>query len=165
MYWTNSSITLYHGTRRDFATDIVDNGVRFDAFPGKRIHLDFGPGFYTTENIEQAAAWADMRHRQQAAIVTLVMDREKLTKLDCLAFGNATTSFWNLVRHHRLGGGTDHLRPTQPPLYDMVVGPVAWRWDRDLRRCAVEEGYDQISFHTEAAGRVLRASTRTWELV
>ena len=49
-------ITLYHGTNRQSAIRICDGNI--DVRYNKYRKLDFGPGFYTTDDINRARAWA-----------------------------------------------------------------------------------------------------------
>ncbi len=46
---------IYHGTILRSAKDIAENGVNLTI---GRKNLDFGQGFYTTEDKEQAIEWA-----------------------------------------------------------------------------------------------------------
>ncbi|MEI8397132.1 MAG: DUF3990 domain-containing protein [Rhodospirillaceae bacterium] len=156
--WTNAPAILYHGTCKTSAQDITANGVRL--LRGS-CYLDFGPGFYTTENYDQAAAFSRLHHHKQAAVVKIEVDREKLADLSFLAFGNATASFWNLICHHRLAKGQDHRRAKAPHMYDVVVGPVASSWNYDPRKRAIIDGYDQISFHTEKAMGMLSGCSKS----
>lgn len=165
-YWTNRPVILYHGTGLQAAQDIAGSGVDLGkVYVRTGCYADFGLGFYTTENRDQAEAWAIYRYKRQAAIVTFTVDREKLSRLACLAFGNATNSFWDLVRHHRLTGGANHARPTAPHMYDVVVGPVAKGVDPNPSKCSISNLYDQVSFHTPKAVTVLNASPKQWDRV
>jgi len=160
--WTNAPAILFHGTSKTSAQDITANGARL--LKGSS-YLDFGPGFYTTENHDQAAAFARLHHQAQAAVVTIVVDRERLAQLSFLAFGNAIPSFWELICHHRLAKQQDHRRPNTPHMYDVVVGPVAGSWSYDPRKRDILPGYDQISFHTDKAMNLLLASQRDWKQI
>jgi hypothetical protein len=166
--WTNPVVRLYHGTTERDAEQIVREGVAV-ALGGPR--TDFGPGFYTTTIERQAQNWAVGRARRdgsrRAGLVRLDIDRDQLARLDHLAFVRGepeAEEFWSFVVHCR-SGAPDHARSTHPSgFYDVVVGPVSAFWQQRLPIA----GSDQISFHTEAAERVLNLSERvvswTWSL-
>ena len=68
-------ISLYHGTDIEAAKDICKNGIKLDIGSAK---VDFGPGFYLTDNYDQAVKWAKRkaRYRQsKAAVVTVMIDQ------------------------------------------------------------------------------------------
>lgn len=155
-FWTNQPVRLYHGTIDPHARTISSSGVRISF---GRVGADFGPGFYTTTIERQARSWAWQlagHHRGTARIVYADVDREALTRLDCLAFVRGdfdADDFWSLVVHCRRGG-TDHARLLAGKRrYDMVIGPVAAIWRQRL----LIAGADQISFHTSAAEAVLNS--------
>ena len=163
-WWTNGPVTLYHGTCQESAQDIIDHGVNMArAVPRSQAFTDFGPGFYTTEDRMQADEWASKHFKGRAAIVKIVVQREELAKLACLAFESDTVSFWNLIRHHRMEGKPDHCRLLGNKMYDMVVGPVADSWGAKIGVCDVCGRYGQVSFHTERAEAMLLKADRDWE--
>lgn len=53
-------IKVYHGTSLDSANSILNNSIKPDA---GRPEADFGLGFYTTKNFEQASVWAKKRQK------------------------------------------------------------------------------------------------------
>ncbi|WP_158701653.1 DUF3990 domain-containing protein [Lentibacillus sp. Marseille-P4043] len=53
------NLPLYHGTIDLYSDNIVKHGVKI--FPRKKGGVDFGPGFYLTNNFEQASDWAKRR--------------------------------------------------------------------------------------------------------
>jgi hypothetical protein len=100
-------------------------------------------------------------------VVGVDVDRDQLARLDHLAFVRGepeAEDYWSFVIHCR-SGAPDHGRAAHPSrFYDVVIGPVSAFWQQ---RLAIA-GSDQISFHTDAAERVLNSSERvvswTWSL-
>lgn len=166
--WTNQEILLYHGTLAKYADDIKQNGVSPpSANPLASTDVDFGVGFYTTTLLRQAEAWAWVKVAApptgvppHPGVVEFTVSRDDLAPLDCLWFVRGefdAEDFWSLVFHCR-GGGAAHGRPasTKNGWYDVVVGPVAAFW----RQRVASQGYDQVSFHTKDAVRVLNGASR-----
>lgn len=151
---------LYHGSVMAVRTPNVVRGRR---------NTDFGKGFYTTTNYEQAARWARIkRERMEAgkAVVTVYEFDEHL--LD--------TSDFNVMHYH---GATEewlrfvvaNRRNSSPHAYDMVMGPVAndslyatitmyEKGDLSAEAAIVQLRthtlFDQLSFHTQAAANLLK---------
>lgn len=121
---------------------------------------DFGCGFYATTLLSQAREWAieiGLDRNEPYAIVQLTLDRIALGSLLSLAFVRGETDavdFWSFVTHCRKG---KRRAPISDKDYDVVYGPVARFWGGP-RKSVVHRDYDQISFHGEAAQRVLRDS-------
>lgn len=157
--WSNGPLAVYHGTLASHAASIQALGV--DPLKG-RVGTDFGPGFYTTTVERQAKSWAWLLAKQRAvggragstgAVVRLEIDRDKLARLDSIAFIRGdydAEDFWSLVFHCR-GGALGHARPPAAPYYDVAYGPVAAPW---TQRNAMH-GRDQISFHSVACTPIL----------
>lgn len=88
-----------------------------------RANTDFGKGFYTTTDYEQAARWARIRRRREQseeAIVTVYeVDDHLLQRKDLriMEYHGATEGWLNFVVNNRRSA----------PLhdYDIVLGPVA----------------------------------------
>ncbi len=152
--WRNQDLVLYHGTIVSHVNSIM-----------KRIKLtpwhdasDFGLGFYTTTSLEQAQIFAANKSRRlgaKPAIVQFTVDRNLLSKLDSLWFvryAKDADDFWQLVESCRTGG----TNRSNGRLYDIVVGPVASDYESRL----AWEQYDQVSFHTEQAFKLLNKSTK-----
>ena len=78
--WTNQPILLYHGTTDAHAASILR---RVDPQAGRR-QTDFGTGFYTTTNLQQAWLWAGevagsheaLSRYAQPAVIRFAVDRE-----------------------------------------------------------------------------------------
>jgi hypothetical protein len=161
--WTNQPLRLYHGTLQANARSIVSRGgVVGRGRPG----TDFGPGFYTTSDLDAAVEWAaqlaSKRYRRIPAVVTAELDRESLAALSVLSFARgdgAANDFWSFVIHCRSGARHHGRRTPTGPFYDVVVGPVTAMLSQ--RTCVPET--DQISFHTPAAEAVLNAAR--WSFV
>jgi len=155
--WTNQPIVLYHGTIRRFAESIVRDGV--DVTHGG-LRRDFGKGFYTTTLLSQAREWAieiGLDRGEPYAVVQLTLDRIALGSLRTLAFVRGeldAVDYWSFVAHCRMG---KRRAPVLNKDYDVVYGPVAKFWGGP-RKSVVHRDYDQISFHGDAAQRVLRDS-------
>jgi hypothetical protein len=156
--WTNQDLTLYHGTCSSHQASIL-GGINVRA--GRR-STDFGQGFYTTTNRQQADAWAlqvSQRNPNSIPIVVrMIMSREVLAKLDSLWFVRGdldADDYWSLVRNCRTLR-THHGRLVKQGWYDVVCGPVA----RDWRRRFAYPDTDQISFHTPLAAKRLNASQK-----
>ena len=162
--WANGPLLLYHGTGLRDAKR-VESGVELSR---GRESADFGQGFYTTTWWEQACNWADKRTAitaDQPAVVWFEVDRTALGNLETLAFVRSKSDaedLWQFIWHCRLQIGPH--RPSEgSSMYDVVCGPVAAkRWDR--RRAITH--YDQVSWHTTRAVRLLDSSPKgvaPWE--
>ncbi len=84
--------------------------------------LDFGAGFYTTSDRQQAIKWAKLqtlRRRKGTPTVTVFdLDESKLSQLSVLRFDYADKEWLTYVVENRKG--IYHGKK-----YDMVIGPVA----------------------------------------
>jgi hypothetical protein len=153
-------MTLYHGS---FAA-VEKPDLRFSAKT-----LDFGAGFYTTANEEQAKTFAHIvrnrlaRNGSQNAksfISIYSADYEALQKqFDTLSFASADTQWLDFIVANRTGVYTDKK-------YDIIQGPVAndtifrtitlymnglYTKEQTIEQLKVRKLYNQIAFATEAA--------------
>lgn len=84
--------------------------------------LDFGAGFYTTSNLDQAKRWARLqaqRRRSGSALVSVYEINEAVFEsLSLLRFERANAAWLDFVVENRKG-----LYQGAP--YDIVIGPVA----------------------------------------
>ena len=131
-------------------------------------NLDFGRGFYTTSDLEQARQWAArttrIRNGGLAQISVYEFNDDALDSLRVLTFPSANIEWLRFVAQHRRG---THIAEE----YDIVVGPVAndqtmrtindyirGRFPEDvaIRLLRPERLKDQHVFKTEAALRTLR---------
>jgi hypothetical protein len=153
--WNNQPIVLFHGTLAEFAHVIHKEGI--DISRG-RPNTDFGRGFYTTTVHSQAVVWAEQvraESGQPHAVLQLTLDRLALRSLRHLAFILGTpgaVDYWSFVSHCRR---KNQRWPGTDQDYDVVYGPVARFW-AGPEKSEVFQGYDQISFHSSRAQRMLR---------
>jgi hypothetical protein len=127
--------------------------------PG-RPNADFGKGFYTTSNLEQAVRWAHIkqdREESERAVVSIYEFDESLLDsqdLDIRRFTGADEAWLYFV--------TD-CRKSRPHEYDLVQGPVAndkvfttvnlfesgvLSAEAAILQLKAYKTYDQLSFHT-----------------
>ncbi|MCL2391840.1 MAG: DUF3990 domain-containing protein [Oscillospiraceae bacterium] len=123
--------------------------------------LDFGTGFYTTSNKEQAVRWAEIvceRRKPKNKILSVYeFDLEAAEcELTIIRFNEPSAAWLDFVCDNRSGREHDAL-------YDIVIGPVAndkvytvvqyyenGVYDKEdaIKRLKVDALYDQILFHT-----------------
>jgi Protein of unknown function (DUF3990) len=158
--WTDQEIILYHGTI-DADVASITHGVDLNRCK----HLqDFGRGFYTSTNQQQAERWAhDRANRvgQNPAVISFAIERHSLALLDCLFFVRGdlgALDFWSFVQYCRTING-DHNR-AKKRWYDVVAGPVTGSWKKQT----MIPRSDQISFHTTDAISILDSSQKAREL-
>jgi hypothetical protein len=126
--------------------------------------LDFGAGFYTTSNREQAIRWAkqvaDRQGVTEQALSCYEFDLSTAERrLVLIRFDETDEAWLGFVCQNRSG------REVSAP-YDIVVGPVAddkvfavvqfyengvYDKTEALRRLKIDALFDQILFHTEEA--------------
>lgn len=163
MSWTNGPLILYHGTTDGAAAAISKpsrgwpHGIDFAFCKPLR---DFGKGFYLTTVLKQAESWADWKFQQypkfkRAACSTVLrfeVDRDQLAPLLSLCFvtegAGPNSDYWDFVQHCRKRRSTHLLQGDKN--YDVVFGPVSLGRQRFVIKDA-----DQVSFHTEAALKIL----------
>jgi hypothetical protein len=107
-------MTLYHGS--NVAVESPNLGL-------SRKNLDFGAGFYTTVNKDQAVEFARkmmIRKQQKShAVSVYVFDRDTAeSTLDILRFSAPDRLWLDFVHQNRRGIYTGKT-------YDLVIGPVA----------------------------------------
>lgn len=104
---------LYHGSTVTVKSPNIQKG---------RKATDFGKGFYTTTNFEQAKKWAILKRNREhgkKAVVSVyevpdnILDRE----FSVLRFDGATKEWLEFVVNNRRGKGKNS--------YDLIMGPVA----------------------------------------
>ena len=125
--------------------------------------LDFGRGFYTTSDLDQAMKWAkrtSLRLRQQESFVSVyTIDEASLTKLRFLSFARPDAAWLRFVAENRKG------RP-MPQAWDIIAGPVAddqtapvidlfldgmYDEQEAIRRLLPQKLKDQYTFKTDEA--------------
>ena len=126
--------------------------------------LDFGKGFYTTTNREQAVRWAQkvaVRRKVDEKFISIyefALDAAE-KELTILRFDQSDAAWLDFVSACRSG-----KRPDEE--YDIVFGPVAddnvyatlqlyelgiLDKEETLKRLKIESLFNQILFHTEKA--------------
>ena len=152
-------IRLYHGSTVT---------VRKPSLRPGRSNADFGKGFYTTSNIDQAIRWAHIRRERKGegrAVVSVYEFDETLIEDDNLRirrFTGADEPWLYFV--------TD-CRKSRKHDYDMVQGPVAndkvfttvnlfesgvLSAEAAILQLKAYKTYDQLSFHTKRVVDTLR---------
>ena len=131
-------------------------------------YLDFGKGFYTTSNLEQAKNFARkvaIRNGEGTPTVNrYTFEAERLNGLKVLSFANADSAWLDFVSENRNG------RMTETP-YDLICGPVAnddvfrtfilytngiLTKEQTLEALKIKRLFDQYVFATEKALSILK---------
>lgn len=124
--------------------------------------LDFGIGFYTTSNKEQAIRWAEKvckrnnSAKKQLSVYSFDLEKAK-SELKVIEFISADKKWLDFITANRRG-------KTVSEKYDIILGPVAddnvylavklfeagvLDTEEVLSRLKVEKLFDQRLFHTE----------------
>ena len=139
---------LYHGTNIRFETPKI-------IAPNRA--LDFGAGFYTTSDIEQASSWAKVVVRRANSGIPLLnvygLDETFQNRLNVKHFQSPDKEWLDFVCDHRLNSynGDD---------YDLIIGPVANDNTMPVIQAyinSVQTNEDEKDFFAEFALRQLRA--------
>lgn len=150
---------LYHGSTVTVKRPNIQKG---------RKATDFGKGFYTTTNFEQAKKWALLkRNREQGnkAVVSVYEIPDNILDGDFTVrhFAGATKEWLDFVVNNRRGKSTEE--------YELVMGPVAddqlyatirlyeqevITADAAIEMLKTHKLFNQLSFHTERAVSLLR---------
>ena len=142
---------LYHGST------VV---VRKPSLKPGRTNADFGKGFYTTGNPEQAERWAHIKQEREQALRAVV----SVYEFDETLLDNAS---WNI---RRFDGADEawlyfvtNCRKSRGHEYDLVLGPVAndkvfttvnlfesgiLTAEAAILQLRAYKTYDQMSFHS-----------------
>jgi hypothetical protein len=153
--WANPNAEFFHGTRKKYADAILRGGI--DPSCGSP-NTDFGSGFYTTTNRDQAETWANRKAAHTGdlpVVLRLTIDRDALARLRHLSFVRPMPDYWSLVERCRDESDTPY--PIEEH-YDVIYGPVAKLWFGPSPYTIIG-GYDQTSFHGEAAKAFLNNRT------
>lgn len=105
-----NAVTLYHGS-----DEYVTNPKLYKSMP----NCDFGPGFYTTTNFQQARDWAfkKMKNRNGSRYyVSEYLFTPYNANLNIKKFDKPTAEWMELVYNGRHGMQAD---------FDVLIGPVA----------------------------------------
>lgn len=147
-------IKLYHGTNESSALSIVNDGI--DLSKSKK-YLDFGPGFYMTDDIKKAEIWArrktDISNKRRALqespyIVTLYIDDKALYSLNRKKFETRNDEWAYFIIANRIGfiqivkdlNLPDHNLDQK---YDIVSGEIA-DGSVSYRAYAIRENMDEF---------------------
>lgn len=150
---------IFHGS----VVEVHNPSLRYG-----RDNTDFGKGFYTTTNKEQAEHWAKIRK-----------ERAKANKAVVSVYEIDDTILTDPILNKRLFNGVDeawlefvvNCRKAQPHTYDIVFGPVAndnvfatvnlyengvLDAPAAIAQLRAYKTYDQLSFHTPRVIQALR---------
>ncbi|NFD70540.1 DUF3990 domain-containing protein [Clostridium botulinum] len=105
-------IKLYHATSGEGANSIKVNGV--DLNHGTR-NMDFGRGFYTTTDLEQAKNWIDHKFKGNGEVLEFNIPKSEFDALNNKVFTSADAEWENFVRNSRKGMTNS---------YDTISGPM-----------------------------------------
>ena len=150
---------LYHGSNIAVETPCL--------MPVHR-KLDFGQGFYTTSDFEQASRWAKRtlyRRKEGAALVSVYqLEDYDMERLAVKKFKAADAEWLSFVTANRTG-------VLETNAYDIIAGPVAndqtmtvinlyldglYDTEETLRRLLTQNLTDQLVFKTGKAIEALR---------
>jgi len=150
---------LYHGSTI---------AVRKPSLRPGRSNADFGKGFYTTSNYEQAVRWANIKRErvggERAVVSTYEFDESQLVnpEFSLRRFTGADEKWLYFVAD---------CRKSRPHDYDMVQGPVAndkvfttvnlfesgvLSAEAAILQLKAYKTYDQLSFHTTRVIKYLK---------
>ena len=149
---------LYHGSNVEVKEPILLKIQR---------ELDFGKGFYTTSDLEQAARWAERtakRRGESNAFVTVYeVNEDELKNIRLLSFDSPNVEWLNLVVKNRKG---EYIAEN----WDIISGPVAddqtaqvidlylegaYDEEEAIRRFLTQRLKDQYAFKTKEALKLL----------
>jgi hypothetical protein len=152
-------MTLYHGSNQVVKTPELRSSIRT---------LDFGPGFYTTTNEEQAKDFARKVYKREKDIATdsgqfvsiYEVDYSKMEQeLDILRFESPDIAWFDYVFENRRGIYAGKQ-------YDLIYGPVAndtiyrsfigyeaglYTKEQTIELLKIRKLYDQLTFATKKA--------------
>jgi len=149
---------LYHGSNVEVKEPILLKVQR---------ELDFGKGFYTTSDMEQAARWAERtakRRGESNAFVTVYeVNEDELKNIRLLSFDLPNVEWLNFVVKNRKG---EYIAGN----WDIISGPVAddqtaqvidlylegaYDEEEAIRRFLTQRLKDQYAFKTNEALKLL----------
>ncbi|MCD8119002.1 MAG: DUF3990 domain-containing protein [Lachnospiraceae bacterium] len=152
---------LYHGSNVE---------VKQPRLLKEQRQLDFGNGFYTTTDLQQATTWAlrtkKIRKTGKACVNVYYVDDEKLSELKVQRFDSPNLDWLTYVAANRKG-------KFQENEYDIVIGPVAndqtmptlvlyldgyLTAEETIARLLPQKLKDQVVFRTERAIKCLQCT-------
>jgi hypothetical protein len=156
---SSENIKIYHGSDIIIKTPKIIQPVRA---------LDFGQGFYTTTNIEQAESFAkkvqDRNGSTETHISIYTLNTDLLNKLSSLFFNKPDKKWLDFVSANRNGTYNGKI-------FDVIYGPVAndtvfktfiayqngiLSEKETLKRLKVRKLYNQLIFTNEEALKCLQ---------
>lgn len=108
----NQTITLYHATSAENTANILENGI--DLSKGRE-NLDFGQGFYLTNDLTQAQDWIDNRFNGEGAILVFQVKEGIFNGYKGKSFKGNSKDWRQFVYNNR--------NAFAPHNYDYVEGP------------------------------------------
>nr|MDT0662621.1 LamG-like jellyroll fold domain-containing protein [Micromonospora sp. DSM 115978] len=141
---------LYHGTSRQAADNIRNNGV--DPSFSTRSTMDFGKGFYTTRSQQQAQQWASRRFGADGVVLHFRVPTARLNAMSTKTFNRrGGLDLTDTVRRYRTGAGGNLSNN-----YHVVEGPMLMNVNGFLRLGAPPRwSGNQVVFYGRDAGQVL----------
>ena len=149
---------LYHGSNVEVKEPILLKVQR---------ELDFGKGFYTTSDMEQAARWAwrtaKRRGESNAFVTVYEVNEDELKNIRLLSFDSPNVEWLNFVVKNRKG---EYIAEN----WDIISGPVAddqtaqvidlylegaYDEEEAIRRFLTQRLKDQYAFKTNEALKLL----------
>lgn len=149
---------LYHGSNVEVKEPILLKVQR---------ELDFGKGFYTTSDMEQAARWAwrtaKRRGESNAFVTVYEVNEDELKNIRLLSFDSPNVEWLNFVVKNRKG---EYIAGD----WDIISGPVAddqtaqvidlylegaYDEEEAIRRFLTQRLKDQYAFKTNEALKLL----------
>ena len=150
---------LFHGT---------DKRIEHPDCQAGRDNLDFGKGFYTTSDFQQASKWArrtaNRLKQSQAYVSVYEVPEEKLLALRVLRFDKPDQQWLHFVAANRKGAAPANE-------WDIICGPVAndqtmpvidlfldgmYDEEETIRRLLPQKLKDQYTFKSDSAIALLR---------
>ena len=122
---------LYHGSNVEVKEPILLKVQR---------ELDFGKGFYTTSDLEQAARWAwrtaKRRGESNAFVTVYEVNEDELKNIRLLSFDSPNVEWLNFVVKNRKG---EYIAGN----WDIISGPVADDQTAQVIDLYLEGAYDE----------------------
>lgn len=130
--------------------------------------LDFGTGFYTTSDLDQAGRWASLKVKRLGegipSVTIYEIDEKCIEQLAVLRFEKPASEWLRFVSENRNGTCSSEN-------FDLVIGPVAndktmpvislyfagiYNEEEAIKRLLPQKLKDQYAFKTERAIKLLR---------
>lgn len=158
----------YHGTNESSAVNICRDGIDFSR---SKKELDFGVGFYLTDDIEVARRRAFQKTRvynrihkcnESPAIVSVTIDMESLNDKEVKKFDYCNENWLHFIIANRLSDtyleSNIELEHNRDLRYDIVIGSIA---DSDVSELVSHIDKGDITFSDISVYDVLTDEGRT----